>query len=313
MKHFQKGYWIFGMGCLFLCCGCAQEVFIDLPEEAPRMVVVSHFQPKQPFRVKVSLSQSAFSNTAPTYPEGVDLSVSKNGQFFSRFTRKVGPDGIIFWESRDTVQEQGGKFAMVAKLNGYPTVEASSSMPYFIGLEPFNIVLEEIQNIELGNGRRELRVPIQMTIVEREEDSRYFAFRLSHEVGVYDLSELPPALDYTYVADSTFFLADGRTLALLHNIAEPVVLINKNFWNEGRRTLSITARLPYDSETEIPQRIFVEWRTLSEEFYKYHLSLSRQGSTLPLSEPDAVFNNVINGYGNFSGYSSNLYTINLPF
>ena len=57
----------------------------------------------------------------------------------------------------------------------------------------------------------------------------------------------------------------------------------------------------------------MEWRTLSEEFYKYHLSVDRQGNNLPLSDPDAVYNNVSGGYGNFSGYSVRVDTIELPF
>jgi hypothetical protein len=42
------------------------------------------------------------------------------------------------------------------------------------------------------------------------------------------------------------------------------------------------------------------------------LSLSRQGGNLPLTDPDAVFNNVEGGLGNFSGYSIAIDTIAIP-
>jgi hypothetical protein len=51
---------------------------------------------------------------------------------------------------------------------------------------------------------------------------------------------------------------------------------------------------------------------LSEAFYRYHLSLARQGENLPLSDPDAVFNNVQGGLGNFSGYAVSIDTVALP-
>ena len=41
--------------------------------------------------------------------------------------------------------------------------------------------------------------------------------------------------------------------------------------------------------------------------------IRRQGGNLPLSDPDAVYNNVTGGYGNFSGYSVRVDTIELPF
>ncbi|HNG90394.1 MAG TPA: DUF4249 family protein, partial [Saprospiraceae bacterium] len=111
---------------------------------------------------------------------------------------------------------------------------------------------------------------------------------------------------------ATFFLTDGPTLSLLHNISEPVVLVNEKYWTEDRRTLRINAFMPYMPDSEKPTRIFVEWRTLSEEFYRYHLSVARQGSNLPLNDPDAVFNNVKGGYGNFSAYSVHMDTLVLP-
>jgi hypothetical protein len=100
-------------------------------------------------------------------------------------------------------------------------------------------------------------------------------------------------------------------LSLLHNIPEPVVLINEKFWSNNRRTIFLDALIPFDPQTERPRRIFVEWRTLSEEFYRYHLSLARQGDNLPLSDPDAIFNNIQGGLGNFSGYAVSVDTLEL--
>ncbi|MFN4256749.1 MAG: DUF4249 family protein, partial [Saprospiraceae bacterium] len=83
-------------------------------------------------------------------------------------------------------------------------------------------------------------------------------------------------------------------------------------WSDNDPTLSLDAIIPFQPGRERPTHLFVEWRTLSEEFYRYHLSLARQGGNLPLSDPDAVFNNVNNGYGNFSGYSVGHDTLLLP-
>jgi hypothetical protein len=122
----------------------------------------------------------------------------------------------------------------------------------------------------------------------------------------------PSSVDYTEEQLPTNFLADGRTISLLHNVPEPVVLVNENYWSEDRKTLYLTARIPFDPETERPEKMYITWRTLSPAFYRYHLSLSRQGGNLPLTDPDAVFNNIDSGLGNFSGYSFSVDTIVLP-
>jgi hypothetical protein len=117
--------------------------------------------------------------------------------------------------------------------------------------------------------------------------------------------------EYTY--ESTKFLADGRTLALVYDTPEKVVLVNENFWSDDKKVLALDALIPFNPSEQRPRHLYVEWRTLSEEFYRYHLSVARQGNNLPLNDPDALYNNVTGGYGNFSGYSFVTDTISLPY
>ena len=151
-----------------------------------------------------------------------------------------------------------------------------------------------------------MNIPLVLKLKDLPAEKRYFAFYLKHDIEVSDGS--------VYEGLSTNYTADGRTLSLLHDIAEPAVLINEKFWSDNRDSLVLNAVIPYSpGDNEKPSRLYVEWRTLSEEFYKYHLSVDRQGNNLPLSDPDAVYNNVAGGYGNFSGYSVQVDTMILPF
>jgi len=301
---------IFGLCFAFMAWQCAREITIDLPEESPKLVVISHFTPHEPFRVKVTVSQPVYGNSVPTTPEIADVSISKNGLFIDKLFRAFTTSGSLYWQSRDTA-DPGQVYSMVVRVPGYPTVETSSKVPIYVGLEPIHVSIKSIDTVKYSDTRYELRIPIQLQVKNLPTQNQFFAFRLSHEIGVYDYSEAPPDLLYTSTSDSTFFLADGRTLSLLYNIAEPAVLINQNYWNENRNALNLVARIAFNPKEEQPRQLFIEWRTLSEAFYRYHLSLARQGSSVPLSEPDAVYNNINGGYGNFSGYSSATYTVDL--
>jgi len=294
---------------------CAREVIIDLPEEPAKLVAVCHFTEGQNFRVKISLSKPVNDVSEPDFLQSmvgeIEPTLSVNGQFWDRLKPDTtDTDEITYWESnRFQLAESEVEYSFSLRISGYPPILSSSKIPKRVELDPIVLGSGDITVVQLSDGMSELRVPLELRLKEVPEGAHYFAFNLTHETQVH-----PDPLDpESYTEESrTNFLADGRTFSLLHDIPEPVVLINENYWADDRRTLYLVARIPFDPITERPSIIFVEWRTLSEQFYRYHLSLSRQGSNLPFSDPDAVFNNIEGGYGNFSGYAVSLDTVLIP-
>lgn len=296
----------------FVCAQCAREVIIDLPEEESKIVAICHFTPGQPFRIKISLSQSVNDGSDPMLPAPVDVSVSKEGFFLDKLFQK-GTGRNIYWESRDTVVA-GQRYSMAARIAGIPIAEASSIVPQHIPFKPISIQPEDVGVVDLDEGYKALRIPLSLELSRLPPNQPYFAFNLTTDIDVLEYIDSIAVVDFTYENEQAAYSADGRTLSLLHNISEPVVLINEKFWGQGVKTLNINALIFYrPTQNERPRRLYIEWRTLSEEFYRYHLSVARQGNNLPLSDPDAVFNNVNGGYGNFSGYSVSTDTIELPY
>lgn len=308
----RKRLLIIVLASLFLV-RCAREIIIDLPEEPTKLVAVCHFTEGQNFRVKISLSQAVNDASEPVFLKTNDVvaTLSVNGQFEDR----LKPDTTVvskisYWVSNKEVKAKSGvEYAFTVRVPGYPNIQASSKIPHRIDLNHIVLNQGDITIVPLSESLSELRVPLELRLSEAPTEGYYFAFNLNHETEVYE-SFNPPE---SYREESrTNFLADGRTFSLLHDIPEPVVLINENYWADDRSTLYLVARIPFDPATERPRLIFIEWRTLSEEFYRYHLSLSRQGSNLPFSDPDAVYNNIDGGYGNFSGYAVSLDTVVIP-
>lgn len=293
---------------------CVREVTIDLPEQPVRIVALSHFTPGQPFQVEVSLSQNLTDAGDPVIPTNADVSIAVEGKFLDKLYRVTGDDQRIYWESRDLVASDAAYFLSV-RIPGIESVEALSYAPEPVLFDQVHIDSANIRLIDLSDGKVAMRVPLRISLADIPVERRYFAFGLSQEIATYpvangeiQLGENPD--EYTY--ESTKFLADGRTLALVYDTPEKVVLVNENFWSAGNSELVIDALVPFDPANQRPRRLFIEWRTLSEEFYRYHLSLARQGASFPINDPDALYNNVTGGYGNFSGYSFVLDTLALP-
>lgn len=296
----------------FMSLHCAREVSIDLPEEETKVVAICHFTTGQHFQVNISLSQAVNDGSSPVYPKDLTASILAEGQFFDWLQREKGDGNNYYWRNiQNKLPQPGVKYGLVVSVPGYPIVEATSSIPVHYPVEPVHISREDLVIDTLANGSAELRIPLELRLQQLPPTGRYFAFYLNHDTNVYESFD-PPVIDEQIEQQPTNFLADGRTISLLHNIPEPVVLINENYWADDRRTLYLTARIPFDLKTERPVRLYITWRTLSEDFYKYHLSISRQGGSQPISDPDAVYNNINGGLGNFSGYAVSVDTVDIP-
>jgi hypothetical protein len=290
---------------------CAKEVTIDLPEEGKRLVVISHFTDGQPARVKVSFSQPVHDAADPEFPnKDLDVSLSSNGVFLDKLRKDTKNE--IFWYSKDTLQA-GIPYTIVARMAGFPVAEGTSTIPVSVQLDRDFVNLSNISTVGTPGERQTMRIPITISVKDLPAQGRYFAFRLSHETDIYDTAFSRTVPDYS-VLENTFFSADGRTVSLLYEVPEPIYLLNDTYWADGRTTLYLTANVPFRAKVEQPRRLFLEWRTLSKEFYRYHLSLARQSNNnTPLADPDAIFNNVKNGYGSVSGYAVRVDTIAIPY
>jgi hypothetical protein len=299
---------------LFPLLQCTREVTITLPEEAPKTVVVCHFKPDNKFFVQLSRSQSVFSSSDFDILDSNECkaTLSIDGLFWDRLKFKYDTEsGEYFWVSRKTPLV-GIPYTIAVQVPGNPLVESTSKVPNYFPIDHQRLSAGTPYTIPLPDGTFALRVPLEIKLTDLPPQNRYFAFQLIHSTNVYRNVNGSQEFDYSYQATSSF-TTDGRTLALLNDVssAEPVVLVNDKFWDADHSSIRLDAIIQYKSSIEKPSQLVLEWRTLSEEFYKYHLSLSRQGNNSPLNDPDAVFNNVKNGYGNFSGYSVAFDTLRL--
>ncbi len=294
---------------LSMTVGCAREVYLELPEEKPQVVAVCHFTPGSQFYVLLTMSQSLGSAEEPELLVEGDVTISKNGQFFDRLL-PVTVNKKQYWVGQDKV-EAGQVYGLSVRVPGVPnTISAQGSAPKQVPLAPMEINMEkDAEEITLNDGSKAVRIPLVLKPAFGNATNRFFAFNIRHSIETTTGGETPVQGEITVVQST--FITDGRTSSLMYNTPEQVVLVDEGFWNIPDPALRLDVIIPYVPEREMPGEIMVEWRTVSEDYYRYHLSLARQGNNLPLSDPDAVYNNIINGYGNFSGFSVSIDTVRL--
>ncbi len=278
------------------CSSCVELVELDLPKEVPRVVITGHFTADEPVSVFIGLSQSlSGSNVGSELPSEGDVTLAADGVFLNRLALKTLPDGRRFWQGRDLLRP-GVRYTITARFPGFETAQASDSIPVGVSAVSLRIKADSIRYIsDTTNGTWIMRVPIRITIEDLPEQRRYFAFGLQSELSSEGSST------GSSVFATVNFLANGRTLALTYGTPEGMFVLNENYWNDGRNTLDLEAVIPYRPTEEKPRRLLLEWRTLSEAYYRYHVSLASQGGAL--NDPDALFNNVQGGYGTFSAFA----------
>jgi len=296
---------------LLLLSQCVRPIDLDLPEEQTKVVINGNFEPGQPFQVKLSASQSVFIGSRPSPIETATVNIEREGQVFE-VLEKTMQNGQIVWKSKKNTAKANVDYSITVSVPRLPVASAVSKAPYPLLLKTVTIQQDDMVIIPINADLATLRIPLDFQLSTSVPSHPYFGFSIQSVVDVYEDATLPkPVFDYT-IRQPAVFSTDGRTFALLNRIPEPMAMLHENYWRDGRDTLHLVATIDYKVATDIPKKLFITWFTLSEAFYRYHLSVSRQGYNLPLSDPDALYNNIQDGYGNFSGFSRDTQTVVIP-
>jgi hypothetical protein len=297
------------LSCFF--CRCTQEILIDMPKIQPQLVTICNFRPDDYFKVKVGLTKDLNGQSDTLDPSKLIVTIAEEGYPGTILPQKTTRDGKQFYWESYAMPKSGVKYVLTVRSPKWGTAKAQSTVPPPVLIMPTEPDRSKFRLDTMSDGRVEARIPITVQLAKAPANGAYFAFSLREERTTFKMVDGRWFVDDVRSSLASF-TADTRTSALLHKLSDDLFLINENYWNDNRRALTLemlaTYRIP-----ERPNRVFIEWRTLSPEYYRYYLSLARQKISLPLVDPDALFNNVQGGVGNFSGYCIQVDTVQLKF
>jgi uncharacterized protein DUF4249 len=83
-------------------------------------------------------------------------------------------------------------------------------------------------------------------------------------------------------------------------------LLKDDSFDGQHLSLPFKGNYTYNLDASIPGNFFIELRSVTEDYYLYHSTLTRQvNSGNPFSDGVVIYDNIVNGEGIFAGYSSN--------
>lgn len=290
---------------------CERTLELDIDEPPTKLVVNSSFTLGEKVKVNVSKSQYILDNSLPEYLANAIVTLWEGDAFIEKLVIFVDPAERIapYYVTTNFEPLAATTYTIRVEALGFETVEAHSFIP-----EPIAFNRLTVSPIT--------EIPATST----------FGMRFSYEVNLdfddpknednfYHLNLFQEILSISVSPDGDTMVDDRRLVRAELSVDNPKVvadamiggvLLKDNPTIDGYRFPVEVEIIP---EFESLGKVIAELRTVSEEYYLYYTSFSRQQnqSDGPFNDPIVIFNNVENGQGFFAGYNTTQDSVTVNF
>ena len=303
---------------------CTDTFEIDFPEEPSQLVVYSLFHPDSVWQVSVSATKDLNSPEVP-YPviseatveiyrgsERVDELVFQGYLEPSKVidnVRGVTYDTVVwrkenlYRSERGIKPEPGVAYTVRVSVPGYPSAEATSSLP-----SSPSVTLESI-SINNGTDYYSRTLEITTAILDQADRNDFYLAGAS-----YQLLELHSGQDGVY--DDTVYVRQFGTLETINvqstQLQEFKLFSDQSFYGI---TYPLTFGVLLDESFVMtnPDFLTLYVGAVSEPFYRYYEALEAQknygAGFVNLTDPPKAYSNIEGGLGVFAGYTTTDFSI----
>jgi|GEM_PF-459743 hypothetical protein len=303
---------LIGISTLLLLVACEGQVELDTHDPQPELVLNSNFAPNQPVVVQVSKTRSPLSTEDSLYLDHATVELYEGNRRLELLELVRGTqDAPPYYTTRLTTPAVGNSYTLRATAPDFATVSATSRIP----------VSTRIRALELYNLSV---VPVQPLQMNYTYEVAVFFDDPGREKNYYHLNFYQQVLTYRVVAGDTLIVGEQfervRFTSQLDDNSliayfEGGVLFDDKKINGIPISYSFPLQTSIDPRRQLVGKMFAELRTVSEEYYLYYNSLSRQrtGNNGPFADPVMIYGNVENGQGIFAGYNASVDSVAIQF
>lgn len=282
------------VGLLFIF-GCEEAVDLGLKQEEEQIVVVSEFSTDGLFEVVVTKSNGILSNlpsNEPNYVLDAEVQIYKDGRIVEDLllTRQESGSNsqkrLLYYRGQDPLRDRSGIHEVQVKVPGFDLVSSFDALPEVAA------PISSFTQISYNQSTSELDLKLDFENIETNTYYHLLLSELVQNVTEGESSSFP--LDY---------LLTGEMPRYITHFGNGVLIKGEDllFGNNG---LNLRARLFLFPE--LNQKLVAELRTVSENYYNYHSSLSLQTQQRDsiVSRPVLLISNIENGLGSFAAYNA---------
>lgn len=299
LKLVSKRIYLLCLSVWVLVTGC--ETTLELPvNNLPKLTIISHLSSTAGWevpKVYVYSSLSASDSSSFHVPDHLEVEVTELETDYSISLEMVNAGADRYFGFPESFLKEGFSYTISAYAPGFESVRATTRIP-----RPSTISNLLIENLRIeASTKNEFKSIVRYTVnfeINHTESNQYYHLVFYNQYDGLDeafLVDPEHSDDQPYLKHYDFgILIDKEDL-----VADQPLSFDFVDWVVGDNDL---------------KRVLVELRTITPEYYRYHSTLARQLIVRqdPFAEPVTIFNNIEGGFGNFSGYSPNISSSDLP-
>ncbi len=282
---------------LLLFTSCIRDIDPEFESSDQKFVVLAEIQEGDPspmftisttFELNSSPQELSLANTDVSVDDEIGPGV---GEFSPRDFRPVNGDDLRFEAQAGSFTPAQGEryFLKVTHLPGeLPELTGETFMPYVGSVETVNNVSLVAQTADYSE--------FDIDLVMGEMPDLNTFYHLMPFIKANDGSEIyPDIVSIDEGRNGSFVLAHRHGMLVDYNTLEDT------------KNLSFTLRtlIPLNVDQLVDNKMYFKLRTVTEEYFKYHRSVSRQYETdrSPFTIPVLTYSQFEHGFGVFSAFS----------
>jgi hypothetical protein len=289
---------ILSIGLLLLTFAC-EKPQLQLGNYAPSLVVISNFTTLDGIRVQVSKSRSPLDNGPTEYITNATVEIWESGQLLERLNLSdVREVKSPFYTSEVIKPRVGVEYTVKVSAKGFRTVTATSRIPESVKLD--SVKIEKLVAAAGDPGFVNYKFDLAIYFTDPRLERNFYHVNVFQK----NLAVQKDGVEQLEQIKKLIFNSDINTNYIVANYDGGFLIEDKPI--DGTAVyipIPISIRMP--AHVQNLDEMIVELRSVSEEYYLFNSTVSRQqnNSDQPFSDPVVLYNNIRNGQGVFAGYS----------
>lgn len=294
---------------LFVAC----EKF-TLPEAPTELVVVSSFSADRNVRVFVSETRGILDNDGAITNYVTNAIVKLyEGDIYKQTLQlqepKVEENEVPYYSSSLFTPRPNVLYTIRVSAPGHEEVTATSSVPVQIELQATQV--QNVEQVLLEGGGSRFNFDLRIDFTDPGSEVNFYHIQLTQEYEQYALFEADTVFLATYNRTIKLSSSDDSNNQIAH--VNGGLLLNDEPFDGKIISYTVPVSIELGPLEQLGQ-LFIDLRSVSEEYYRYFESLSKQQghtSDSPFEDPIFLFDNVEGGKGVFAGYNSSHDTVSI--
>ena len=289
---------------IFCASTCEKPVNFKVEPAAPEIFISSNFKDESAIEVEVT------KRTYDILQEGTEEFVSDAIVSILEGDDFLGQLDIVFpsiprakpiYSTSAFLPQNGKEYIIEVEVEGFQTIRARSIIPPRIEIAEF-YVGDVIKTQSQGINNITYDFPVFVAYNDPAEETNYYHLKIAQEIFEFSIIEGDTMPGRSFLNTIKFSGENDNNFVNAY-FAGGVLLQDAPF---GRQ-YGFNMKMAINPTFQRLGKLFVELRTVSEDYYRFHNSLDHQdqqaGGTGGFPAPAIPYFNIENGSGIFAGYT----------